>query len=300
MTIRAIHSAVLCSLLLVGNAAFAQQAAGIEATGSDDADHTRVSRLSAVYDFTHPDQSHYQGLQAEYARFQPSGTRAESRNRLYYRFAETGAKWKWNGTIGSDGTTVLGSATIHNEAPHRQEYFAERDMLETRQGLDRGLYYMLVGAAYDLPVDDRDIFTAMLGVQDFSGSNVRTHLRGRYIRVLDPDHGVSAQLRVRYFNDSTPREFDYYSPRWYAEVIPTLQVRRFRGGWQYLAAAGYGRSRDAQSGWRAARLVELSATSPQSRGNWLFKAGLVYTNTPITTGYTYSYTQLSLQLLRRF
>ena len=290
----------VAGVLSMPDTAFAQQAAGVEIQSSDDADNTRITRVAGIFDATHPDQEHYQGLQAERVRYQPSGGATDYRNRVYYRFAETGDRWKWNGAVGSDGHALLGSATIHNDAPRRQEYFAERDLVETRQGLERGLYSTLVGAGYDLPVDDRDIFTAMAGVQDFTGANVRTHLRGRYIRVLDPELGISAQMRVRYFHDSTPREFDYYSPRWYAEAIPTLQVRRFRGGWQYLAAAGYGRSRDADSRWRPARLLELSVTSPQTHRDWTFKAGLVYTNTPITSAYTYRYTQLSLQFMKRF
>ena len=279
--------------------AHAQQAFGTEIFASDDADDTSILKTGLFYDFRHLDSEHYRGIKVEEARFRPFGGDTMREQRLYYRFADTGDRWKWNGALGTDGDTWLGSASIHTEEARRQEYFVEREILETPLGLDRGLYYTFLGAAYDLPLDERNILTGLVGVQDFSGDNTRLHLRGRYIRVLKEDWGLSAQLRTRYFHSTEPGEFDYYSPRWYAEAIPTLQLRRFRGGWQYQAAAGWGRQRDSESGWRSARLLEAAITSPKTR-DWFFRARVGYSNTPINTGYTYDYTQFALEAFRRF
>lgn len=297
MTLR--HYLVFAIAIAFAPAAIAQQAVGVEVFASDDADETAVLKSGLTFDFSHRDIAHYQGIKLEDARFSPFGGATTRQRRVYYRFADTGGRWKWNGNLGSDGRTWLGNASIFTEDRWRREYFVEREIIETPQGLDRGLYYTFLGAAFDLPADKRNFFTAFAGVQDFSGENRRLHARGRYIRVLNEDLGLSAQLRLRYFYNSEPREFDYYSPRWYAEAIPVLQLRRFHGGWSYRAAAGWGRQRDIDSRWRDARLLEVSVTSPKS-GDWFFKADLTYNNTPVNTGYTYRYTQLMLQAFKTF
>ena len=63
--------------------------------------------------------------------------------------------------VGTNGETVLGSLSVHNDARIRQEYFIERDRLETAQGLDQDLYSTFAGAAFDLPVDERNTLTAL-------------------------------------------------------------------------------------------------------------------------------------------
>ena len=297
---RSMLAAFAAAACCTPSAARAQQAVGIQVLASDDADDTSILKTGVYFDVRHADIEHYHGIKLERARFGPSGQQHRSDDRIYYRFAGTGADWKWNGALGTNGDTWLGSASIHNEARFRQEYFVERDVVETPMGLDRDLYSTFVGAAYDAPLDDRNVLTGLVGVQDFSGDNTRLHLRGRYIRVLKENWGLSAQLRTRYFRSSDPHEYDYYSPRWYAEAIPMLQLRRFRGGWMYQAAAGWGRARDNESGWRDARLVEASVTSPKHARDWFFKASLTHSNTPINSGYSYDYNQLMLELARTF
>jgi hypothetical protein len=218
---------------------------------------------------------------------------------VYYRFAG-GEAWKWNGRVGSDGHTVLGNAAVHNESAHRQEYFIEREIIETPLGLQDRLYSTYAGGALDVPIDDRNLLTTVVGVQDFDGDNLRLHLRGNFIHTLSTEHGLSAQLRVRYFHDSVANELDYFAPGWYAQAIPTLQLRRYVGGWRYAVAAGYGTQRDAGTSWRPARLLEASVTSPEDGHAWSFKAGFTYTNTPVNGGFTYDYRQFSLSLGRAF
>lgn len=277
-----------------------KQTLGLDGSASTDADDTRVTKIGLRWDFRYDDFEHYRGLKLEDAHFAPQGQGGEHQQRVYYRFADTGARWKWNGALGTDGHTWLGSASIYNEARYRQEYFVERDTIETPMGLEHDLRHTFVGAAYDLPINDRNMVTALAGVQDFTGDNTRLHLRARYIAVLNQDIGLSAQLRTRYWRNSTPREFDYYSPEWYGEVLPTLQIRRFHGRWQYHGAIGMGVWRDTDSDWRPARLVQAGITSPKIGRDWFFKANLTHTNTPITTGYKYDYTQVMFEFHRVF
>src|SRR3546814_5767093 len=69
------------------------------------------------------------------------------------------------------------SSDLVRDRAWRQEYFVERDVLETRSGRD-GRYATFAGAAFDIPLDARgQQITLLAGVQEFSGDNVRTHLR---------------------------------------------------------------------------------------------------------------------------
>jgi len=281
--------------------ASAGEYAGFEGFYSSDADGTEIAKTSLDLDFRHRDSEHYMGLSLELAQFRPFGQPWVDDHRVYFRFADGSDRWKWNGRVGSDGDTVLGNASIHNEDPYRQEYFVEREIVETPLGLQRGLYSTYVGGAWDLPFNERNTLVTLLGVQDFSGGNVRLQYRGNFIHVVKPDWGLSAQLRVRYFHDSVPNQFDYYSPQWYAQAIPTLQLRRFVNGWRYAVAAGYGIQTDAAAtSWHPARLLEASVTSPKDGRDWVFNAAFTYTNTPTNGGFTYDYKQLMLTAGRSF
>lgn len=290
-------SATIASLFALP--AGADPYAGVQVYYSSDADDTEVVKTALDLDLSHADSEHYQGLSLEIARFQPAGQPWVEQHRLYYRFAG-GEAWKWSGRVGSDGHTVLGSVSVHNEAPRRQEYFVEREIIETPLGLRDGLYSTYAGAAFDLPFDERNLLTTVVGVQHFDGRNVRLHLRGSFISTLSAEHGLSAQLRLRYFHDSVANESDYYAPGWHAQALPTLQLRRFAKGWRYALAAGYGVQRSADTSWRPARLLEASITSPKAGSAWSFQAGFTYTNTPVDNGSGYDYRQFFMSLGRSF
>ncbi|HEY0625275.1 MAG TPA: hypothetical protein VGD10_00935 [Allosphingosinicella sp.] len=274
-------------------------AAGMDLFLSGDADQTGVVRLGLNLDWRYEAPDRYQGVRIEKAWFDPFGQGRRERERVYLRGADRSGDWNWNGRIGTDGDTVLGAAAIHNNAPVRQEYFIEREIVETPQGLKRGIYYTFAGAAVDLPVDDRNTFTLLGGVQEFSGDNVRTHLRANYVHVIEPEWGLSGQIRTRLFRNSDPREFDYYSPRWYAQILPVLQLRRQVEGWRYLVAAGIGTQRDSEQDWRRSSYFNTQFTSP-ARGKWAFNASFLYSETPTTSGLAYNYKQFTIGLTRVF
>lgn len=280
-------------------AAPSRGAIGSDLFHSTDADNTDVVRLGFDLDWLHANPEKYRGVRVEKAWFNPAGEGWKDRTRVYGRFADSVSGWKWNARLGTDGRAALGAATIHDESEFRKEFFVEREVVETPEGLRRGIYYTFVGAAVDLPVDERNVFTAMTGVQSFTGDNVRTHLRANYIHVLNPEMGLSAQLRTRYFRNSDPREFDYYSPRWYAQALPLLQLRRSTEyGWRYLLAGGVGVQRDAGSKWRRSSYLNARLTSPL-RSNWAFETSVLYSETPSAVGNSYRYGQLSLGLRRK-
>jgi len=278
----------------------ASPAVGIDIFYSTDAEDTEVFKTGIIFDLRNAGPEKYLGAMVQRARFEPLGQDGKTMERVFVRAADSLGKWKWNAQIGTDGDTVLGSAAIHDEAKFRKEFFVEREIIETPLGLSRGIYYTFAGAAIDLPADERNNFTAFAGVQEFTGDNVRLHLRGNYVHVLNPDLGLSAQLRTRYFHSTEPGEFDYYSPRWYAEVLPVLQMRRFVDGWQLLGAVGYGAQRDSESKWRSSTFVNARFTSPRIVKDWAVTGNLVYTSTPVATGNTYGYFQFNLGLIKAF
>lgn len=275
-------------------------AIGADLFASTDADDTDVIKAGVTFDWVHDDPDHYLGVRLEEARFKPLGQSSVDDQRAYLRFADTQGRWKWNGQIGSDGDTALGAFNIHKESRLRPEFFVEREIVETPIGVDRGLYYTFVGGAFDVPLNDRNTFTVVAGVQDFTGDNVRTHLRVNYVHVIKPEWGLSAQVRTRYFHSSDPGEFDYFSPRWYAEVIPVLQVRRYSGGWRYVVAAGLGAQKDSETDWRSSRYFNAQITSPPVGRDWAVTAAFTYSNTPVGSGNVYDYNQVTLGLTRVF
>ena len=266
---------------------------------STDADETDIVRFGANLDWHHKGPEEYQGFRLERIAYRPSGLARTIDHRIYFRIADQVGAWKYNAAIGTDGDTVLGNAAIHDEAPIRKEFFVERDKVETPIGVTQGIYYTFGGAAVDLPLAENTQLTLLGGLQEFTGSNLRTHVRANLIQVIEPKWGLSAQLRTRYFRNSEPREYDYFSPRWYAEALPVLQLRRFSGGWRYLAAVGFGAQRDSNSGWRQSRYLNLGVTSPE-RKNWRLASEILYSSTPITNSDTYDYVRFSLSLTRRF
>jgi len=275
------------------------RAATLDVFASTDADDTDVLRTGVNLDWSNAGEDRYQGLRVERAWFTPLGQQTTVFDRIYARYADKSERWSWNGQVGTDGHTVLGSVNIADTSRYRKEFFVERDILETPRGVTEGIYYTFAGAALDVPLGDRDSATVVLGAQEFTGSNVRLHVRGNYVRVVKRDWGLTAQLRTRYFHSTEPGEYDYFSPRWYAEVLPVIQLRRFSGGWRYLLAAGYGTQRDAASDWRSSRYANAQVSSPANRPVQV-KASLVYSNTPVGSGFVYDYLQGSLGVTTRF
>jgi len=266
-----------------------------------DADDTEVVRAGANLDVSYDGPDKYLGIRLERVWFNPLGEGWTADERVYLRAADKLGGWNWSATVGTDGHTALGSVSVHDNAPFRKELFVERDILETPRGLDEGIYYTFGGAAIDLPLDDRNVVTVVAGLQDFTGENHRVHLRANYIHVVKPDWGLSVQLRARWFRNSDPREFDYYSPRWYAQVLPVVQVRRTTdSGWRFLAAGGLGVQRDSESGWRRSSYLNGQVTSPPVADGWALTAGLTYSETPTTSGTAYNYLQLSAGVVRAF
>lgn len=287
----------------------AAQAVGADVFGSTDKDDTEVYRAGLNVDFGYEGPEQYWGVRVEKAWFRPLGIKQGEAERGYLRYADRTDNWGWSTQVGSDGDTVLGSASLHSNGAFRQEYFIERDIIETTNGVLHGVYHTFVGAAFDLPAGERNGFTIMAGAQQFTGSNTRLHARLNYVFALKPEWGLTAQLRTRYFRNSHPFEYNieddyaygYYSPRWYAQVLPVLQLRRYgASGWYYRLGVGVGAQKDSESsGWSQSRLAQLELASAPTASGWYVKTEVVYNNIALNSG-LYDYLQGTISLTRSF
>ena len=284
---------------------FARPAIGAEVFASTDSDDTEVLRSAIDFDLRNRGDNDRIGVRLEKAWYTPMGQDTDERERVFLQLGREVGDWQLRARVGTDMHTVIGSISANDQAKYRKEVFLERDIVETPQGLDdTPIYTTFGGAAIDIPFDDRNVLNLLAGYQDFTGDNSRVHLRGTYVHVVKPEWGLSAQLRGRYFRSSEPREADYYSPRYYAQVLPVVQLRRFIGeGWMVQAAGGIGIQRDSDSDWSQSNFAQLRVESPRGDRDWSVGAELTYTDTPsdnAAIGSGYDYLQGRVGVTRRF
>jgi hypothetical protein len=308
MTLLRTTCAFTTSALLCAGAASAQDAglstnpsAGVELFASTDSDHTDVVKLLAKGAFLDDGADRYIGLAAERAWFAPQGQHTRKDERFYVEAGDrAGSNLLWRARLGTDGRSWLGSGSLRAK-DWSKEVFLEREMVETPRGVDEGIYYTFVGASLDLPASKHDIFTATVGVQEFTGRNERLHLRGSYVRVIQPKLGLTAQLRARYFHSTVPGEFDYYSPKNFFQLLPLLQMRRFTAsGWMVLGAAGYGAQRATGSDWQSAKLAEVRVESPRSAKGFKLFGQVQYSNNSLSGSGNYDYVMGRFGVSARF
>ncbi len=300
---RRLAGLVLMVIATIGTAAEeASMAVRPEAFLSSDADDNEVRKMSLGWDWRHSDRDHWTGVDVQQVRFSDADW-SHSEQRVYGRAASTlgtgavtDATWRWRVKLGSNGHTALGSIGLNTEGPNRREIFFEREALETRAGVERRQMYNFAGAAFDQPFNTRTSGTVLAGLQTFGDGNERIHLRGNLVFSAVPEQGLSLQVRSRYYHNSDPYLGGYYSPEWYGEALGVLALRRVVHGYTWRGVAGLGRQRNADEGWKRARLLEFGFESPRWRQSWLrLVAG--YTDTPVATSsgtgsYSYRYGML--------
>jgi len=280
----------------------AQPAVGGEVFASTDSDGTDIARVALNFDLRNRSDEDYLGISLEEARFRSSDGSSDNRQRVFLRASGNMSGWTLQTRAGTDGHTVIGSLSAHDDAKLRKEVFIERDIIETALGLDQGIYTTFAGAAIDLPVNERNVFTVLAGYQTFRGRNNRIHFRGNFVHSVKSDWGLTAQLRGRYFHSSVPFEGGYYSPGWYADVMPVVQVRRFVSGWELVGATGLGVQRDSETDWRQSRFLHARFSSPR-KGQWSVQGSFSYRNSPSDNAVNqsgYSIGQAMFSVLRRF
>jgi hypothetical protein len=298
-----LYGLALCALVLPqATNAQTQPAVGADIFASTDSDGTDIVRVALNFDLQNRNDEDYLGISLEEAHFHSSNGSSANRQRVFLRAADTIGSWTLQTRAGIDGHTVIGSLSAHDNAKLRKEVFVERDIVETARGLDAGIYTSFAGVAIDVPINNDDVFTVLAGYQTFTGRNNRIHMRGNFVHSVKADWGLTAQLRGRYFHSSVPFEGGYYSPKWYTDVMPVMQVRRFVDGWKLVAAAGLGMQRDSETDWRQAGFLQVGFTSP-IKAQWSVQGVFSYRNAPSDNAIEqsgYSMGQAMVSILRRF
>ena len=277
-------------------------AAGAEIYVSQDGDDTSMVKLLGRGLIDYKGWDDYKGIAVEQVWIRPLGGKQVTQQRVYADLAgPVGDSWHYQARIGTNGHNLLGNAELRRN-DWRTSLFVDRDIVETPQGLKRGMVYTFAGVSQDVNLGPRDVVSLTAGAQEFSpGDNVRLHARGTYTHVLSEDAGLSFQLRGRYYHSTHPFEYDYYSPRNYAEVLPVLRMRRFlNDGWMVLGALGYGAQRDDNSGWKASRYANFRLESPRRQRAWDGFADVTYTNNSSVSGISYYYLMGRIGFTHRF
>lgn len=158
----------------------------------------------------------------------------------------------------------------------------ERDIVNSRRGIEDGLTHDSVALVGDHAFGDRFNVGAAGGATWFSDHNRRPFLRTRWNLLLDDGWGLNAYLKTRHYRNERPYRPAYYSPERLGEVSLGLSARflavdkvvlsahadagRQRTEdtsqtiWSY--AVGVGAPRDRRVQWN----VALQATNTASAG----------------------------------
>jgi hypothetical protein len=264
-----LHPRVLAAVVTVMLAAFAAQgqvAAIGDVQSSSDAEDFDALRLRTGLLFGVTSPFRYAGVAVQTTHYDQSEWDRDAKAIL--------ALWRKQdretlaGTIGEVGlvrvagrTRVIGDATWSlRPAPHTGvELLAAGDLVETQRALDQATAYTLLGISAEQQLTERLTVIGLTGYQRFTDGNARVHLRGRLIWLLVPEHGITAQLRVRRFDTKQLDAGDaYFNPDRYQEWQAALAMRKRYAGWLWTGTLGAGRE-DIDGVRQTTKLAELRA-----------------------------------------
>jgi hypothetical protein len=203
--------------------------------------------------------------------------------------------------IHSRQTLVLdGSYSLALTPATTAEFTANRERVETQEGLRDGLTLTSAGAGLWQQVNDRFNAGGMLQVMHFSDGNIRSQLRLRAVYDLLPEHGVTLQARWRGYRASdTQVTRRYFNPDEFSEGMVAIGMRRRVEGWVLRGTLGLGRQQVNNDASTPTQLAEVSATSPVAgRVFWRMRAG--YNRSSGLQGPDYRYRYLMQELYASF
>ncbi|MFC6519089.1 hypothetical protein ACFQAT_04155 [Undibacterium arcticum] len=173
------------------------------------------------------------------------------------------------------------------------EAFINRDWVETRNALDRGVHFTFVGAVLEQGLGPHLTVVGVAGYQDFSDGNHRNHGRIKLIVQPDLSLGLTLQARYRmYTSASDDVGGAYFNPDRYDEAMLALGWRQRFRGWVGNLTAGLGQQRVGDAPHTPTRLLELGAQAPIGRGYaFRMRAGLNRSASFNGPDYSYHYAQ---------
>jgi hypothetical protein len=180
------------------------------------------------------------------------------------------------------------------------ELFYNRDWVETRNSLDRGIKYDYYGGSLEQRLAERWTVIGLLGQHRFSDNNTRNHIRGKLIYDLLPEQGINLQLRHRqYRNSEQESNGNYFNPPKYEEQMVAVAMRQKVQSWMLSGLIGVGRQKVNEDPRTSTHLYELEANSPITK-SIVFKSKLGYGQSATFNGPDYKYRYLNTSLIFSF
>ena len=195
-------------------------------------------------------------------------------------------------------TADLNYSAVLNPSTNYEVFFT-RDRVETQNSLTQGIAYNFYGASLEHRLVPRWTVVGMVGQQQFTDDNQRTHGRVKLIYDLFPEQGVNIQLRHRQYHDSHDLTGNYFNPKNYQEQLLGLGMRKKVSDWQLSGLIGLGRQKISDDPHTTTRLVEFEGVSPLARQVFLrAKAG--YSESAGFNGPNYRYEYFQADLIFGF
>ncbi len=179
------------------------------------------------------------------------------------------------------------------------ELFFTRDRVETQNSLTNGVAYNFYGGSLEYRLAPKWSLVGLLGQQQFTDDNTRTHARAKVIYDLFPQQGINIQLRHRQYRDSHDLTPNYFNPKDYQEQMLAVGMRKRVNEWQLSGLVGLGRQKISDDPRTTTRLVEFEAVSPVANKVFLrAKAG--YSESAGFNGPSYRYEYFQADLIFPF
>jgi hypothetical protein len=228
------------------------------------------ARAGALFDYT--SHLHYTGVALQNMRYAQDGWNVDVPGIVgIYRNqkADTLEGVRAEGGVVSAGgrTRVVGDATwsFRPRESTGVELLAAGDLVGTREAIERGIAYGLLGASVEQQFGERVTAIGLAGLQPFTDGNSRTLMRGRLIWSMLPEQGVSAQVRYRQYTSSKDDvDGAYFNPDRYRNWDAGVSLRRRVGSWTVSGLAAAGQELVADTSWKSTGIAELRAEGPIS------------------------------------
>ena len=205
--------------------------------------------------------------------------------------------WQMDAGLSAQGQhetfTLDGSYHTPLAAKMGLDLFINRDWVETRAALDKGVDFTFVGGSIDQAIGEHWTVVGVTGLQNFSDGNNREHYRAKFVFQPMLDSGLTLQLRYRTFHSSKLSVGGtYFNPTSYDETLFALGWRKRIEGWVLRATAGAGFQHVNSGAGSDTRLVEFQLDSPYMGDQFIRVRG--GNNQSASFGganYTYTYLQ---------
>ncbi|MCT9811614.1 hypothetical protein N0K08_13270 [Acidovorax sp. Be4] len=157
------------------------------------------------------------GLRAGWQRYSMDDWSATGRSLLLTHRRDT-AQYNWMAQLGANTTAGHTQAVGSLDAMHRLGdttslgVSLERNVVDSRRGIDAGLNYNAAMLVLDQQLHPRLSLGVAAGSTWFSNDNRRDILRTRWTFTLDEDRGWYAYVKTRNYRNSDPYRPEYFSP----------------------------------------------------------------------------------------